>query len=74
MSEKLHFVPKIASTLSETYVDIRGFGFQEWNEHRVLAAAIAKAGKPELIQGVAINSLENAIGNTFDAVGFPPPE
>lgn len=66
-----HFVPKLSSTLTGTYVDIRGFGFQEWNEHRVLAAAIAAAGKPELVQGVATESLQNVVDGAFGALGVP---
>jgi len=67
----MHFIPKLSSTFSQTYVDIQGFGFNEWNEHRALAAAIGAAGKGELVQGVAAGSLQNAVDGAFRAVGLP---
>jgi hypothetical protein len=44
-----HFVPKVASTFDEVFVDIREFGPTEWNDHRSLAVALVKADKEHLI-------------------------
>ena len=74
----MHVVAKVSSTFSETYVDIRSFGFDEWNGHRMLSAAIVQAGKPELMQGFATNTIQNAVGgavqsanDALQSAGFP---
>lgn len=73
----LHPVPKISSTFSETYVDIRSFSFEDWNEHRHLAQALIQANKSDLMKGVATAALQDAVGGAVDgafrAAGFPPP-
>ncbi len=67
-NDGLHMVPKFSSTPWGTYVDIRSFGYQEWVEHQELAYAITKAGKTDLIQGVAVAPLQNAVNNIFNSV------
>lgn len=64
----MHMVPKVSSTFSETYVDIRTFGYDEWNGHRLVAEAIFKEGKPELVQGVVTNPINNAVGGVLQSV------
>ena len=48
----LHAVPKMIPAFADSYVDIRGFGFEQWNQHHALAVAIQQAGKAELLKGV----------------------
>jgi hypothetical protein len=62
----VELIPKVTSTLSETYVDIRDFGFQEWSQHQTLAAAIAHAGKAELLQGAVTQPLQDAVGGVLE--------
>ncbi len=50
-NDSVHFIPKLTSTLTETYVDVREFGFDDWRERSSLAAAITAAGKTEIMQG-----------------------
>ena len=70
----VHFIPKMSSTFAETYVDIRNFGFEEWNQHRGLALAIGQAGKTHLLQGVAIAPIQNAVDGMRDILsGTAPP-
>ena len=64
--EGVHVIPKMNSTFSETYVDIREFGFEEWNQHRELAFAITRAGKTHLIQGVALQPMQDAVDGMRD--------
>lgn len=53
----LEWVPKKASTLTETYVDVRQFGAKDWLEHRDLAKALIDAGKRDLIEDTTVDSL-----------------
>lgn len=65
-NDGLHYVPKVTSTFSESYVDVRSFGFEEWNQHRELALALTNAKKTDLMQGVATGAFENAVNNAFN--------
>ena len=58
-----HVIPKVAAGMGESYVDIRGFGVTDWNEHRPLLEAIVKSDKPGLLRDTAGVSLQNEIHN-----------
>lgn len=60
-----HMVPKLQSTLSQTYVDIRGFGIEQWNAHRLLAASITRAGKTQLFRGAVVAPVDQAVREFF---------
>ncbi|MCL4203071.1 MAG: hypothetical protein KJ000_11265 [Pirellulaceae bacterium] len=45
----LKVVPKVTAGFADTYVDIRGFGLDDWTRHRALAMALIKADKAELM-------------------------
>ena len=64
----VYFIPKMSSTFAETYVDIRNFGFEEWNQHRSLVFAITQSGKTDLLQGVAIQPIQNAVDGVRDVL------
>ncbi len=64
-ADGVQLIPKLTSTLSETFVDVRQFGFQEWSEHQALAAAIARAGKSELLQGAVTQPLQDVVGGVM---------
>ncbi|MEX1041399.1 MAG: hypothetical protein WDZ51_12245 [Pirellulaceae bacterium] len=57
----IHVVPKSSAEFSDAYVDIRGWGVQQWNEHRGLAVAVAQAQKPELFQNTASETMRKQI-------------
>ena len=57
----MHMVPKLTSTFAETYVDVRGFGFDEWNQHRTLALALAQSDKGYLVEGIAVDALDQSM-------------
>jgi hypothetical protein len=67
----MHLVPKLQSTFSETYVDIRGFGVDKWDQHRLLAAAITRAGKTELFHGVIVQSMPSGVDEFFKNLERP---
>lgn len=75
-NDGFHYVPKVTSTFSESYVDIRSFGFEEWNQHRELAFALTQADKTSLMQGVATDAFENAVnsalGTGYEMIGGTP--
>ena len=43
-----HFVPKLEAGFSDIYVDTREFTLADWNDHRSLALALARAEKADL--------------------------
>lgn len=63
-NDGLHLVPKMTAEFQGAYVDIRDFDFNDWNEHRSLAAALVKADKAHLMG----ESTMNAFGQTLSAV------
>lgn len=64
-NDGVQLIPKLTSTLSETYVDIRDFGVEQWSQHQTLALAIARAGKSELLQGAVTQQLDDIVGGVM---------
>jgi len=62
-----HTVPKLSAEFAETYVDIRAFDLDEWNDHRSLAMALVKAERGDLLKQSADESLERSIRGALDA-------
>jgi len=57
----LQAVPKMTASLKGTYVDIRGFGIDDWAEHRDLAMALIEAGKGDLLGDAAISPVRETL-------------
>lgn len=57
----LNFVPKVTAGFEDTYVDIRGFGLDDWTRHRALAMALIKAGKADLMGDTASLPLRDTL-------------
>jgi len=57
----LHLVPKVNSTLAETYVDVRGWGVAEWMQHKDVAAALLAADRQDLMQSAAEDSIRTGL-------------
>lgn len=57
----LHLVPKVNSTLSSTYVDVRGWGLDEWTQHQDVAAALLSANRQDLMQSAAEDSIRTGL-------------
>ena len=55
-----HLVSKTAVSLKDPYVDIREFGFSDWQEHPELAADLARADKSDIMQDSASDSLHRS--------------
>ena len=68
-ADRVHFVPKMSATLSETYVDIRQYTPQEWSNHQAVAAALIRDGKGNLVQGAAVDSLWNGAEGLLKSLG-----
>jgi hypothetical protein len=60
-----HFVPKVQAEFAGTYVDIRSFGFQQWQEHPQLALAIGRAGKQELLGEAAQQAARDSMSRLW---------
>ena len=67
--EGIHMIPKMRSTFSETYVDVRNFGVQDWSQRASLAAAVTAAGKTEIMHGAIAQPMHEAVDNFMDRVG-----
>lgn len=50
--EGLQVVPKVTSTFTDTYVDVREFGLAQWNEHKLVAAALVASEKSHILKDV----------------------
>ena len=60
-----HVIPKVTASLKDPYVDIREFGFSDWQEHPELSAAIAKAEKSDILKDSAGDSIHRSIDDLF---------
>lgn len=71
--EGFYFVPKISKSLSEPYVDIRGFELSDWKQHRSLAAAIVQNNQAELLGDSSLNTFRSQLRSAVDLLlGSPP--
>ncbi|MFT7642646.1 MAG: hypothetical protein ACI9G1_004404 [Pirellulaceae bacterium] len=67
----MHAVPKVSAKFSDVYVDIRHFGYKEWDDHRPLALALYQADKAYLLQDSATEGFRQTIGNVLNQLGSP---
>lgn len=68
-TEGLQFIPKVTSTLSDTYVDVRAFGVSDWNEHRPLVDAIIKDDRQDILKNAAVDGIKQEVDNLLDNLG-----
>jgi hypothetical protein len=61
-----HLVQKLTPQFNDTYVDIRNFDRNAWDDHRPLAVALVKANKPQLVIQGAGEKLGNAAKGVLD--------
>lgn len=66
--EGVEFVPKLSATFSETYLDVRQFGVSDWAEHQLVARAVMKAGKDDLLTDSATRSLQEGVQGFIDGI------
>ncbi|MCA9100597.1 MAG: hypothetical protein R3C10_10900 [Pirellulales bacterium] len=59
----VQFVPKVSSTLADTYVDVRKFGIDEWNDHKLVAAALVASGKSDVLQDAGAQGVLDGFEN-----------
>lgn len=60
-NDGIHFVPKQPPRLAETYVDIRGFTWNDWSSHAQLASALVQANQQQLINNSAADAVQQTI-------------
>lgn len=68
-NDGFHLVPKLQAQFDDAYVDIRQFGFEDWNKHRTLAVAMAQADKSYLMQETASDSLRQSVDSVLQGLG-----
>ena len=62
----VELVRKSAPVVEFPYVDIRKFTAADWHNHRQLAAAIAAAGKGDILKESAVESIGRSVSTTID--------
>jgi len=63
-----HIVPKLTSSMTDTYVDIREFGPTDWAEHRMLLAALVRAEKGHVVQDQSLEGVRGTLTNALDSL------
>lgn len=56
-----HLIPKVNASLSNTYVDIRGFTVADWARNTDLALALTNANQADLVGNTMGDAVENGI-------------
>ena len=67
-SQGLLMVPKISKGLGDTYVDIREFQLQDWQQHRALAAALVNSDRSELLADNSLSNFRNSSDGVLDGL------
>lgn len=62
-----HLVPKLSQNLSNVYVDIRDYSVADWQDRKIVAAAIVKADQSDLLGGTAVSDLRDSVGRMVEA-------
>ena len=63
----MHLIPKVETTLAGTYVDIRTFGPADWLDHVEVAQALQEAGRIDLIEAAAADTLRTGLDRLISA-------
>lgn len=63
-------VPKVTANFSDIYYDVRGFGVNDWTEHKTLAAAVVHAGKQDLFTDSASDGLRRGLEGVLQDLGI----
>ena len=68
-----HMVPKLTSSMSDTYADIRDYTISDWNDHRLLLGALVRAEKSHVVEDKTLSGIgqkfDNAINSLRDFAG-----
>jgi len=67
-ADGLHLIPKVETTLTATYVDIRNFGPADWVRQSRIAEALVKADRTDLME----SSIRDSVRETIDGILAPP--
>ena len=61
-----HVVAKLTSSMTDTYADIRDYGMTDWNEHRLLLAALVRAEKSHVVKDKTLDNIGDKFGTALD--------
>ncbi len=59
-------VPKRQASLTDSYVDVRGWDADEWNSHPVLSKAVTDYGRSDLVKRTLTRGLFDNLFRSFD--------
>ena len=68
--EGVEVVPKLSATVSETYLDVRGFGISDWTEHKSVMAAVVQSNKGHILKDAAATELVDSVDGMLQGLGF----
>ena len=69
-NDGVHLIPKLQAQFDDAYVDIRKFGYEDWNKHRSLAVAMTQADKGYLMQETTTDQLRQSVDNVLEGLNF----
>lgn len=61
-----HLVPKLSQNLSNVYVDIRDYSVADWQDRKIVAAAIVKADKGDLLGDSTMTDVRESVGRLVE--------
>lgn len=64
--EGFHLVPKVSNNLSNVYVDIRDFSLDDWRSRKIVAAALVRHERGDLVGHSAGNRFRGLIDSAVD--------
>jgi hypothetical protein len=70
-NDGLHVLAKAPARLSESFVDIRSFGLDDWANHPQLAGALVQANKQHLIGDSAASAIHQSINQLLPEPARP---
>ena len=64
--EGIKLVPKVSTTFTDTYVDIREFRLSDWTKHKALAAALIQGKQDHLLSESTMDDFRDGIRSAMD--------
>ena len=68
-TQGLHLVPKVTAQLGSTYVDIREFSFQDWDDRPEFASALLQSEDAELREAATNSTVQNTVDDVLGGWG-----
>ena len=63
-----HIVPKLTSSMADTYADIREYSVTDWNDHQLLLAALVRAEKGHVVKDQTLDSVGDTLNDALESL------